>query len=310
MMVPDYISKQIFEIRNLLNEVLREVQDDTFDYDEFQIFRSEKYREFLNKIKGIEFEKLIVEAKNLHLTKEVFSGILSNIENYQRFYLKKKSKIKAFNINRLYDVYLKIHFDKEIAILKNDISDVEDMNNPLPNWEKAKLIQEFEGNLRNIPEKRDRHIKTFDWFFINYYEKFNDEFQAIEKLTNDYFPEKTLETETDIFERNFINDLYRICEENQIFKKENLSFENFYLILNRREPKQKVFGSIIKKTVFSFPIKNLSKKIENKNQRANWLQFVCQQFGLSTKSVNSHGDNKDDSTELFLKLFHISRYTS
>jgi|GEM_PF-3720605 len=51
MIVPDYISKQIFEIRNLLNEVLREVQDDTFDYDEFQIFRLEKYREFSLKIK-------------------------------------------------------------------------------------------------------------------------------------------------------------------------------------------------------------------------------------------------------------------
>ena len=98
-----------------------------------------------------------------------------------------------------------------------------------------------------------------------------------------------------------------ICEENNIFIKENLSFENFYLTLNRREPKQKILGSIIKKTVFAFPMKNLSKKIENKNQRTNWLQFVCQQFGLSTNSVNSHGDKKDDSTEVFYGLFGIQQ---
>ena len=96
-----------------------------------------------------------------------------------------------------------------------------------------------------------------------------------------------------------------ICEENNIFIKESLSFESFYLILNRREPRQNCLNLIDKKTVFAFPLKKLSKKIENKIQRANWLQFVCSQLGLSTNSVNSHGDHKDKSTEIFYELFGI-----
>lgn len=305
MKISEHIFDRVSEIRNIINEILNEVQNDSLQYDSFQILRQEKYLKYHNSIRGIELGKLIIEAKNLNFNKEIFYGILINIENYKQSYLKKKSKIDAFNLNKLYAVYLKNRFDKEISIAKNDILEVSDIKNALPEIEKEKILREFKEFLANLQNKRDNHIKTFDWFFINYYEKFYEELQAIENLINEYFPEKALESDTDIFERNFANDLYRICVDNQIFKKENVSFENFYLILNTREPKQICVNTIEKKTVFAFPIKKFSKRIEDKNQRENWIQFICSQFGLSAKSVNSHGDTKDESTEIFYDLFGV-----
>lgn len=305
MIIPNYLSQQISEARTLLNDILKKVQNDTFDYDEFQIFRLENYREYLEKIKATEFEKLIIETKNLNLNREIFNGLLSNIEDYTVLYLKIKNKTDAFDINKLYDVYLNNSFEKEIEIVKNDILEVEDEKNPLPKFEKEKLLKEFKEIIRSIQEKRDNHIKISDWFFINYYEKFYEELKALEFLINQYFPENKLEINEDLFDRNLINALYNICLNECILKPENISFEDFYLILNKRQPKQIGVNSIEKKTQFSFPIKNLSKRIEDKNQRKNWIQFVSIQFGLSVNSVNSHGDTKDESTEIFYDLFGI-----
>jgi len=124
-------------------------------------------------------------------------------------------------------------------------------------------------------------------------------------MINSYFPEKILENSTDIFDRNFINELYNICVENVIFKPENVSFENFYLIINERDPKKNCMNKIDRKTVFAFPIKNLSKKIGDRQERENWIEYVCDQLTLRQGSVNSHGDKKSSSTKVFYELFNI-----
>jgi hypothetical protein len=305
MMVELPLTKQISDFRILIDDILSNVDNDTLSYDTLQIFQQENYHLLFEKLKNFDLEKLLIDAKNSNLNRNVFHGILTSIGNYSKLYKKLSSKFFAFDYGRLYELYLFEKYGKKIAILENDIKEVEDPENQLPQKEKTKLITEFKKELLCVIQQKNNLRKDFGWFFNNYYEGFNIMNQNAEKLIQSYFPEHSLEAESDYFPRNFINDLYNICEQNMIFDSDNITFENFYLILNQRKPKISCTNFIKKKTVFAFPIKHLSLKINDKLKRELWIDQICSKFGLNAKSINSHGNNKNIATEAFYNLFDV-----
>ncbi|WP_312399862.1 hypothetical protein, partial [Chryseobacterium sp.] len=131
MMIPEQISNQILEVRNLLEEILNEVQNDALRYNEIQISKQSNYQYLLNSIDSNQLEKCLIDSKYLNVDREVFNGIVSTINAYKNYYNRNQKKFESFDLGKLYEVYLNINFDKEIAIFKNDVLEVEDSKNPL-----------------------------------------------------------------------------------------------------------------------------------------------------------------------------------
>lgn len=306
MMVELSLTEQISDFRILVDDILLNVANDTLGYDTLQILQQENYHLLFEKFTNFNVERLLIEAKNSNLSKDIFHGILSCIGNYSKVYKRKKSKFLAYDFGRLYELYLFENYGKKISILQNDIAEVEDPGNLLPQNEKAQLVTDFKSELLSLTQQRNNLSNNFGWFFKNYYETFFNLNLLVEKLIQSYFPEQSLEVGTDIFNRHLINDLYNLCERNRVFDIEKVSFENFYLILNQRYPKRSCLNFIDKKTVFGFPVKHLSLRIKDKLRRALWIDHTCKEFGLNPKSINSHGNNKNISTEPFYDLFDIT----
>ncbi len=307
MIIPDKLSSQLEKLITILDNCYLILSKDRFNYNEDQI-------DFVNSI-NLEFEKLtnlkidtfLANVKNNNLEKSILNGLNKKLSDYIKLYQSKFAEIEKFSKSILVETILSQNqFDEKIKILEDDITDIQDEKNKVPQWLKDKEIPHFNNELQILKSKQEKEVENLSWVLKDYYVSVFLLALEIENKIDAYFPSENLEMQADFFKREFISELYNILKTNNIINFNIVTFENLYLILNEREPKESCVNSINedKRTLLTYPLKKLSMQIKSQNKREIWLDFVSKQLGLKVSSINSHG-YKNEKFSIFYDLFGV-----
>lgn len=311
MIIPKELTLQLEKLITILNNCGLILSKDKFRYNEDQV-------ELVNLIK-FEFEELIdikidtflANVKNNNLEKSILNGLNKMLSDYLKIYHSKFDQIEKFSKSILIESILTPYqFDEKVKILEDDIIDIQDEKNKMPKWLKDKETPYFAKKLQIVKFNQEKDVKDLSWVLKDYYGSVFLLVLKIENKIDAYFPSENLEMKSDFFKREFISELYHILKTNDIINFNILTFENLYLILNEREPKESCVNSINedKRTLLTFPLKKLSMQIKLQNKREFWLNFVSKQLGLKVSSIRSHG-HKNIKFNIFCELFKIKKFT-
>ncbi len=307
MNINPILSKQIKDLSESFNEINIVMRDDFLTLDIFQDKKQIFYHDSFTKLKEFPFEELLIELKQEDINEGVLNCLKSRLNENVDNYTKQKLKYQAFEYTDLYCNVYKDSFDKQISIYKRDIEEIEDVKNLMPDDLKKIEIRYFQKQITDKEAESLEHLRSLQWYFVNYYHKIAELSLNYLTLIQYYYPDNYLEKKEDIFKRNYLNELYEICIVNDVFKEEDISFQNFYLILNQRKPlvscKQKISkGKIV---TFYFVLKYLSEMKKNAKEKNTWLLHVANNLGLEIEIIKKKWNTNTKNTHIFSSFFGI-----
>lgn len=305
MIIPDKLTSELEKLIAIFDKCYMIISQDKFRYNEDQLGQVHSIRFEFEKLDTVKIDTFLANLKNSNIERSTLNGLSKKLTDYIKKYNSKFNQIEKFNKSILIDTILSPYkFDEKITALETSILEIEDEKNKMPAWLKEKECNSFRNELKNLRSIRDKHLNDLSYVLNDYYRSLFLNALEIEQKIDDYFPNENLELGNDLFKRKLISDLYEILTHNEIVSDKQLTFENLYLILNLRKPIVICNTSINKKTLFAFPIIQLSKSIENNTDKENWLEFVAGQLGLKVSSIKSHG-HKNEKFTIFYDLFDI-----
>ena len=289
MIIPDKLTSELEKLITIFDKCNIILSQDKFRYDADQIRYIDTIKLEYEKLDTIKIDTFLANLKNSNIERSILNGLSKKLTDYIKKYHSKFNQIERLNKSILiYTILSPYKFDEKITALETSIFEIEDEKNKMPSWLKEKECNSFGNELKDLQSIREKQLIDLSYILKDYYRSLFLNAIEIEQKIDDYFPNENLELGNDLFKRKLISDLYEILTHNEIISDKQLTFENLYLILNSRKPIGICNNSINKKTLFAFPIIQLSKVIESNIVKENWLEFVAEQLGLKVSSIKSH----------------------
>jgi len=206
----------------------------------------------------------------------------------------------------LFIKFLEYRYLNKISILENDIREIRDEKNKMPNWLKDKECEYFKTEIEKINSEFKIGKEVFLWIKEDYYTlAYHASSEILKEIRNSFPNEEVLEMDEDIFKFDYTYELWKILAENKIINIEILTIENFHLIINNRNPKTDCKKSVTNRTLINFPLNELSKKVKGlKLNKEKWVSHVCRLLDLNNDSVTKHGYKKDEN-KIFYDFFGV-----
>ena len=138
MIIPEEILAQIREIKDIFKNLNQSLLLDTFIYDENEYNIVKKNKFDFTKLENIDFERLIMNIIQNKINPAILNSLIKTLEEYYLNYNSNYNKIKNFDRDMLFIKFLEYRYLNKISILENDIREIRDEKNKMPNWLKDK----------------------------------------------------------------------------------------------------------------------------------------------------------------------------
>lgn len=308
MTITENITKQITEVKNIFNEFNLSLEVDDFIFDEREISILERNKNNFSKLKEIDFNNLIMDIILNNVNPKILNSLVKTFEEYNLNFKSKYSKIRNFDRDRLFKNFLEYRYLDKISILENDIKEIKDNTNKMPDWLKDKECDYFKNEIEKINSEFEIGKEAFLWIKKDYYTlAFQASSEMEKEIQKSFSKQQALETEEDIFSLEYVLDFRKMLINNDIIDVEKLTKENLYRILNQREPLSDCSECVKIKTSINFPLNELSKKVKKKGlDKEKWINHVYKILNLNKNSITSHG-YKNEKNEIFYDFFGIKK---
>ena len=306
MIIPEEILAQIREIKDIFKNLNQSLLLDTFIYDENEYNIVKKNKFDFTKLENIDFERLIMNIIQNKINPAILNSLIKTLEEYNINYKSNYNKIKNFDREMLFIKFLEYRYLNKISILENDIREIRDEKNKMPDWLKDKECDYFKTEIVKINSEFKIGKEVFLWIKEDYYTlAYHASSEILKEIRNSFPNEEVLEMDEDIFKFDYTYELWKILAENKIINIEILTIENFHLIINNRNPKTDCKKSVTNRTLINFPLNELSKKVKGlKLNKEKWVSHVCRLLDLNNDSVTKHGYKKDEN-KIFYDFFGV-----
>ncbi|MBB1139019.1 MULTISPECIES: hypothetical protein [Myroides] len=287
----DITSIKLSQYSKLLDRLLNELKTDKFVNDIWQCYKQESYTIVYKELDSIDFEVLLIELRNNNFSKGVLYNIVSIIDKLNLLFEEYNTQIQSLDLYKLYHkVYISHFFDDKIKLAIEDLKHVQEREIPLeaPKNLNEVDIEYFKNELEKIRNEKFLFEKENTHLLTDYYSLFKSHISKTKGWITTYFPEERLNLDDDIFTSMQVNLLYEECILMQCFTTNDLSFEDFYLILNRRKPKTPFTQSFKQVTKFAKELKPYTDKVD-KQIKDHWREFVCSELNLNVNTIKSYG---------------------
>ncbi|MDR2221104.1 MAG: hypothetical protein LBE34_00015 [Flavobacteriaceae bacterium] len=274
-----------------LDKLLSEFKSDEFTYDIWQCYKQESYATVSKELDAIDLEALLIEIRNSNFSKGALNNIVSLLEQLILLFDQHSTEMQNLDLYKLYHrVYITHLFNDKIALATEDLKHVKERELPLeaPKNHNDADIEYFRKELSNLYTEKEVFEKENTYLLTNYYNSFKTHITKAKDWITTYFPEERLNLDDDLFTSMQVNLLYEECILMQCFSTEDISFEDFYLILNRRKPKAKFTKSFKQVTKFAKELKPYTDKVD-KQIKDQWREFVCTELNLKLSTIKSYG---------------------
>ncbi|GAQ13483.1 hypothetical protein MODO_1138 [Myroides odoratimimus] len=287
----DTTSIKLSKYSKSLDRLLNELETDKFTNDIWQCYKQESYTIVYKDLDSIDFEVLLIELRNNNFSKETLYNIVSIIDKLNLLFEEYNTQIQSLDLYKLYyKVYISHLFDDKIKLAIEDLRHVQEREIPLeaPKNLNEVDIEYFKNELEKIRNEKLLFKKENIHLLTDYYSLFKSHISKAKGWIITYFPEERLNLDDDIFTSMQVNLLYEECILMQCFTTNDLSFEDFYLILNRRKPKVPFTQSFKQVTKFAKELKPYTDKVD-KQIKDQWREFVCTELSLNLNTIKSYG---------------------
>jgi hypothetical protein len=274
-----------------LDRLLNELETDKFTNDIWQCYKQESYAIVYKELDSIDFEVLLIELRNNNFSKGTLYNIVSIIDKLNLLFEEYNAQIQSLDLYKLYHkVYISHLFDDKIKLAIEDLKHVQEREIPLeaPKNLNEVDIEYFKNELEKIRNEKLLFEKENTHLLTDYYSLFKIHISKAKGWITTYFPEERLNLDDDIFTSMQVNLLYEECILMQCFTTNDLIFEDFYLILNRRKPKVPFTQSFKQVTKFAKELKPYTDKVD-KQIKDQWREFVCTELNLNANTIRSYG---------------------
>jgi hypothetical protein len=150
MIIPEEILAQIREIKDIFKSLKQSLLLDTFIYDENEYNIVKKNKFDFTKLENIDFERLIMNIIQNKINPAILNSLIKTLEEYYLNYNSNYNKIKNFDRDMLFIKFLEYRYLNKISILENDIREIRDEKNKMPNWLKDKECEYFKTEIEKI----------------------------------------------------------------------------------------------------------------------------------------------------------------
>lgn len=301
MIIPDILTSQLENLIAVLDNCYHKLSHDKFRYCKDQIFVINSIKFEFDELAKFKVDTFLANLKNNHSEKSVLNGLNQKLNDYTKLYKSKSDKIANFNKSVLLESILdEYKFKEKIKILEDDIADIEDERNEMPEWLKEKECQKLSSELENIKSDRQKSFNELSYIKNDYYGSIFIMSLEIEKKIDDYFPDNLFVLEDNIVKLFLAKNIYEVLLNEEIIEPNQLSMEDYFLIINMRDPKKNCKDSVKKLELMSFPIKEISKSIKQKDLKSKYINHVADKLGLNVNTIT----NKTYKTEKF-KIFYF-----
>ncbi|WP_121965712.1 MULTISPECIES: hypothetical protein [Myroides] len=276
-----------------LDKLLDEFKSDEFTYDIWQCYKQESYATVSKELDAIDLEALLIEIRNSNFSKGALNNIALLLEQLSLLFDQHNTKMQNLDFYKLYHrVYIVHLFNDKIALATEDLKHVKERELPLeaPKDLNDADIEYFRKELSDLYTEKEVFEKENTYLLTNYYNSFKTHITKAKDWITTYFPEERLNLDDDLFTSMQVNLLYEECILMQCFSTEDISFEDFYLILNRRKPKAKFTQPFKQVTKFAKELKPYTDKVD-KQIKDQWREFVCTELNLNVNTIKSYGHN-------------------
>ena len=255
MIIPEEILAQIREIKDIFKNLNQSLLLDTFIYDENEYNIVKKNKFDFTKLENIDFERLIMIIIQNKIDPAILNSLIKTLEEYKINYKSNYNKIKNFDREMLFIKFLEYRYLNKISILENDIREIRDEKNKMPDWLKDKECDYFKTEIVKINSEFKIGKEVFLWIKEDYYTlAYHASSEILKEIRNSFPNEEVLEMDEDIFKFDYTYELWKILAENEIINIEILTKENFHLIINNRNPKTDCKKSVTNRTLINFPL--------------------------------------------------------
>lgn len=285
MSLDNPLLKHLNEYLKILKELSNLLDTDSLQQNTYQCIRQESYAKAFSYLKKLDIDALLITGQAESLSKKVFLNILKQIEVINKLIEDKDELITHFDFIHLYDkVLLPKMFENKILIARQDLKEIQEKEKPI--WVSQCEFDEdkkyWEKELYRVLAERDTYIQDNVHLIQNYYYKIRDYLLTVKEDIYAYYPEDRLRLESDLFEIKDVLKLYNSALELKCFKEGDLAFEDFYLILNLREPKTQFDSAFKQISKFAQPpLYEMMKDIE-KDVRNKVIEFIVLKFKLKS----------------------------
>lgn len=285
MSLDNPLLKHLNEYLKILKELSNLLDTDSLQQNTYQCIRQESYAKAFSDLTKLDIDALLITGQAESLSKKVFLNILKQIEVINKLIDDKDELITHFDFIHLYDkVLLPKMFENKILIARQDLKEIQEKEKPI--WVSQCEFDEdkkyWEKELYRVLAERDTYIQDNVHLIQNYYYKIRDYLLTVKEDIYAYYPEDRLRLESDLFEIKDVLKLYNSALELKCFKEGDLAFEDFYLILNLREPKTQFDSAFKQISKFAQPpLYEMMKDIE-KDVRNKVIEFIVLKFKLKS----------------------------
>lgn len=263
--------------------------NDKFHFEESQIEKFIKIKEISDLLDEKNFDTTFMQLANEGFKEIIFSDLISKISKYDDLVFEKKVITNNFYLNSYFEnIPALLKIQQRIKIKENDILEVQNTQSGMPESEKQKIINEFKIELFTLQKEKKMIFDKCSWIKTNYYYKINSNAGEIITRIENYFNVSVLKPTNEIFDSDLTLKIFnKMVEEKYIYSKSQLSYENFHLILNFKNPKFNSCNSI-KVTHFGYLFQLLSDNVGKKGfNKIEWEDFVIKEFDFKRNTLES-----------------------
>lgn len=305
MIIPDILTSQLENLIAVLDNCYYKLSHDKFRYNKDQIFVINSIKFEFDELAKFKVDTFLANLKNNHSEKSVLNGLNQKLTDYTKLYKLKSDKIANFNKSVLLESILdEYKFKEKIKILEDDIADIEDERNEMPEWLKEKECQKLSRELENIKSDRQKSSNELSYIKNDYYGSIFIISLEIEKKIDDYFPDNRFTLETDLVKLSLTVKIHDILISNEVIDPKKLSIEDFFLIINHRKPLNNCRDSVKKLVLMSFPINEIAKNIKQSDLKSKYINYVADKLGLNVNTITNK-TYKNTKFKMFYMLFGI-----
>lgn len=263
--------------------------NDKFHFDESQIEKFIKIKEISDLLDNINFDITFMQLANEGFKEIIFSDLITKISKYDELVFKKKVITHNLFLNLYFGNIPEIlKIQQCIKIKEIDILEVENSQSGMSESEKRMIINEFKIELFELQKEKKIIFDKYSWIKTNYYYNIYSKADKIIEKIESYFKVTVLKSSKEIFEAELTKKIFdKMVEEKYIYPKYHLTYENFHLILNLKNPKTNSCNSI-KVTLFGYLFQLLSNDVEKKGfNKIEWENFVIKEFNFKKITLES-----------------------
>ena len=299
--------EQLTSIIEIYEKAYHVLRNDNFHYRKSMIEYYSKINQLNEELKSKNYNILLMHLANENYREPIFKDLIQKINDYNDLVFDKK----AYTLRKYLDFCFQqiprlIENKKKIDICENDINDMEDNNSGMPEHARQQILKEFEDQLKSINKEREKIEEEFSWVKENHYLNILWEGDKIIEKIENYFNISIYKFKKAIFDFKLTDRLFEtLVKEKVLTSKSKLTSEDFYLILNLKEPKENQENSL-KVTHFAYPFKLLSIEVSKKGfEDKEWEKHIVKQFGFNEETLNrksSNSNNKKIYQEIICSL--------